>query len=83
MLSVDSILGLSPTEVDERIDALKLYFDSVRESAHATFLNLSVRAGTNGAHLYNLQFGVDGMLSMYEATGTELSWTKSSNTSPM
>lgn len=69
MLSGDSVVGLSATEVDSRIEGYRSYFDSVMASAHGYFLDLATLAGTNALHLYNLQFAIDGVLSMYEATG--------------
>ena len=61
---------ISAAEAEQRIGGLQEYYEEVMTSgAHDEFLDLSVRVGTNGLHLYNLQFAVDGVLSMYEATG--------------
>ena len=58
-----------PDEVESRIAEFEAYFNEVMEVEHERLVNLSILSGTSGHHLYNLQLAMDGVLSMFEATG--------------
>lgn len=69
LLAGDTISDLTDVAAQEKIDSLKSYFDSVMVSSHSGLVDLSLLTATSGVHLYNLQLAVDGVVSMYEATG--------------
>ena len=69
LLTGDTVSSLTPDEVDARIESFKSYFVQTIEASDAKYTEHSESAGVNGVLLYNLQYVVDGALSMYEATG--------------
>ncbi len=69
MLDGQGFDDLSDADIDSRIESYKNYFDGVINGAHSNLLGMADRSGGNGWNLYNLQLAVDGVLSMYEATG--------------
>ncbi len=69
MMAGDTVVPLTPAEVEEKIASYRSYYDEVMATEHDQFLQASILTGTTGAFLYNLQYAVDGVLSMYEATG--------------
>lgn len=54
---------------EAKIEAFRTYFDSVMATEHRRFVNMSIASTKDGVQLYNLQLGMDGVLSMFEATG--------------
>jgi|GEM_PF-4706523 len=69
MLDGHGFLEMTAAEVEEKIADYKSYFDTTINREHNRYLTMAETSGRNGWNLYNLQLPMDGVLSMYEATG--------------